>query len=734
VEGSTHWKSHSLTLRLSLSVTVSLDGKVARLESLDPNVKVEASTASATANGATAVTSDTTAAQPESSNAPVKEQAPVPVVVAAADLATSATEIAAIEEEPSSRKRKEPPATENDNDAENPDGVKVDWLVIQTELEELVGLPAAKEVVELLDPQQSSGEKKFVRLPHQADKNTRRRLHQWIRDRIAFCAEADTEEGAVRIWDKKFEREMPGFGKFDRSDRRNRNQNQNQNGGEGHYGPGGGAAGSQSDRGGDRPGRAPPGMRYLQFVLYKENMDTGGAVNQIQKRSSNHNKKLRIGYAGMKDKRGITSQFITVPASTPIRSLCSWNEPGRGGGHTTKAGVSVVRVGNFEYTDTEMRLGRLRGNRFDVALRNVRYPGHDKASTQASLEKAALALRRAGFINYFGTQRFGKYHDTHLTGVAVLKGDYEKAVEIIMEPKPDEREWGASARKAWAERFQAGGDRAAAEKACAGKVVRELGRFMASEVAIVQSLLRQPLDYKRAFSCISKTMRMMFIHALQSYLWNHVASFRIEKLGNQVIFGDLVLVDEKNNDSTDNGTNGDTSGIPAVKVVTAEDVAAGSFTIEDIVLPLIGAGTRDPENECSKVYDEYLEKHGLTRKMLDQLKDRDFNCAGDYRKVLCRPSDVDFEILEYKDSLTPLMQTDLMKINGIDLDLGKGKGKEGDPDEPLLAMVVGFTLPSSSYATIALRELMKRPTSSEYQRELKLDGDKTEKVDATDKA
>jgi tRNA pseudouridine13 synthase len=683
---------------------VSLDGKVARLDSLDPRVKVEEATTSATA-----VTSDTkeTAAPPEPSAAPV--------VVAASDLvAPSAmdTETAAVEEESASRKRKEPPSTSTEQN--DPDAVQVDWSAIQSELEELVGLPAAKEVVELLDPdKQSSADKKFVRLPHQADKNKRRRLHLYIRERIAFCAEADTEEGAVRIWDKKYEREMPGFGKFeggrnnggrDSRDRDNR-----------------GTPFLQSDRGGDRA--PPPGMKFLQFVLYKENMDTGGAINQIQKRSSNNNKKLRIGYAGMKDKRGITSQFITVPANTPIRSLCTWNEAGRGGGHTNKAGISVVRVGNFKYTDTEMRLGSLRGNRFDVALRNVRYPGHDKASTQASLEKAALALRKAGFINYFGTQRFGKYHDTHLTGVAVLKGDYEKACDIIMEPKPDANEWGASARKAWAERFKAGGDRKAEEKACAGKVVRELGRFMASEMAIVQSLLRQPLDYEKAFGCISKTMRMMFIHALQSYLWNHVASFRIEKLGQEVIVGDLVLVDENNNEST---------GIPAVKVVTAADVVAGTYTIEDIVLPLIGAGTRDPENECGKVFDEYLEKQGLTRKMLDQIKDRDFNCAGDYRKVLCRPSDVDFTIMEYKDTLAPLLQTDLMKINGIDLDLGMGK--EDNPDEPLLAMVVGFTLPSSSYATIALRELMKRPTSSEYQRELKLDGGKTEKVEAKDDA
>jgi hypothetical protein len=37
-------------------------------------------------------------------------------------------------------------------------------------------------------------------------------------------------------------------------------------------------------------------------------------------------------------------------------------------------------------------------------------------------------------------------------------------------------------------------------------------------------------------------------------------------------------------------------------------------------------------------------------------------------------------------------------------------------------MVVGFTLPPSSYATIALRELMKKPTSADYQKRLQLSG------------
>ena len=40
----------------------------------------------------------------------------------------------------------------------------------------------------------------------------------------------------------------------------------------------------------------------------------------------------------------------------------------------------------------------------------------------------------------------------------------------------------------------------------------------------------------------------------------------------------------------------------------------------------------------------------------------------------------------------------------------------------LFGMIVGFSLPPSSYATVALRELTKRPTSSEYQSKLKMSG------------
>ena len=37
-------------------------------------------------------------------------------------------------------------------------------------------------------------------------------------------------------------------------------------------------------------------------------------------------------------------------------------------------------------------------------------------------------------------QRFGKFHDTHLVGIAVLKGDFKTACDIIMRAKPREQE------------------------------------------------------------------------------------------------------------------------------------------------------------------------------------------------------------------------------------------------------------------------------------------------------
>lgn len=593
------------------------------------------------------------------------------------------------------RKREDEPATSE----------AIDWPRLEKELEKFVGAESAEQVIAFLAKfekgdnerrnedvsttiMEQQQEQQFVKLPPVKEKDKRRDLHQWIRANLESCGRADTidENGdkVIRIWHVSFEKNMPNYQKFGQSRNRQRQL-------------------------------APSGKNYLQFVLYKENMDTGAAIHQIQRRlSGKHNKKLRIGYAGNKDKRGITCQFVTVPATTSISTLCSWNNhSGQGGGHTKNAGASVIRLGNFEYATEELRLGRLQGNRFDVVLRNIQInEGTDHDATKAHLERAANAIREHGFINYFGVQRFGKYHDSHLTGVAVLNGDFEKAISIIMGIKEDERENVMKARKLWEERFSSCcKERSKAEKECASKLSREFHRSMTAEVAILQCLSRFPLDYKRAFSCIPKTLRMMFIHAVQSYVWNSAASHRVQIGDGKVLVGDLIVLDKT--------VQVGSKSLSPVKALTEEDVASGKYSLEDIVLPLIGTKTQSPENECGKLMNSLLNKLGVTVEMMRKVEDRDMLCVGDYRNIICHPKDVDFSIVEYADPFQPLLQTDLMKLNNIPVETAHQEDKT-DKDSLLLGMVVGFSLPSSSYATIFMRELMKRPTSSEFQRDLKL--------------
>lgn len=58
-----------------------------------------------------------------------------------------------------------------------------------------------------------------------------------------------------------------------------------------------------------------------------------------------------------------------------------------------------------------------------------------------TLQRAVNSLRDCGFVNYFGMQRFGtRSVPTYVVGIAYLKGDFQRAVEWIM----DHKEGGAS--------------------------------------------------------------------------------------------------------------------------------------------------------------------------------------------------------------------------------------------------------------------------------------------------
>ena len=338
----------------------------------------------------------------------------------------------------------------------------------------------SKNVIQLLESHNKAaatpegGEaptEKFVTLPA-LEKQQRKAVHEWVRNSLK-CGRADTLDGKIRIWHSKFEKEMPNYKAFGNTHKKRK----------------------PSDRALKKKARVNwPSDRpdFLRFTLYKENCDTTTATREIGRRGS------RIGYAGMKDKRGITTQFCTMYRTLP-EQIARGNQHQRrgGGGNTKQKGYSVVHIGNFEYVSKELRLGSLKGNRFDIILRNVKLLDEDGSDNTAKrkqvLEQAAQSMKDKGFINYFGTQRFGKFNNTHLVGIAVLQGYFEKAVNILMEPNSEDRPYIDRARKEWKDRFTYG--KTKENESSAAK--RVLKRYGTAKLSFVMRLMY------RIYSCLT---------------------------------------------------------------------------------------------------------------------------------------------------------------------------------------------------------------------------------------
>ena len=95
-----------------------------------------------------------------------------------------------------------------------------------------------------------------------------------------------------------------------------------------------------------------------------------------------------VGYAGLKDRHAITTQWFSVPITpTTQKSLES-------------AEIEGVNILESSYHSRKLKRGTLEGNRFKLRIRQVT---HDDGQTAGRLER----IRADGVPNYFGPQRFG---------------------------------------------------------------------------------------------------------------------------------------------------------------------------------------------------------------------------------------------------------------------------------------------------------------------------------------
>ncbi len=109
-----------------------------------------------------------------------------------------------------------------------------------------------------------------------------------------------------------------------------------------------------------------------------------------------------IGMAGVKDRRAITRQWVSVPARC---------EP-----TIAQIDSDQIRVLRAARHGNKLRTGHLRGNRFSIRVRNASEAAADRAT------RVAEAIGRLGFPNYFGAQRFGQEQQTLQLGLDLVSG------------------------------------------------------------------------------------------------------------------------------------------------------------------------------------------------------------------------------------------------------------------------------------------------------------------------
>lgn len=238
-----------------------------------------------------------------------------------------------------------------------------------------------------------------------------------------------------------------------------------------------------------------------------------------------------------------------------------------------------------------------------------------------------------------------------------VKGKWHEAIDLILKPRPGEQDKELTeARRIYAE----------TKDAYAAYVkIKRLDKIEARLLKGLQiSGNENPLG---ALDSVPRNIRLMYIHAYQSFVWNHIVSRRIKQFGTNVIAGDLVyeersgqqdvieatdysasdvkdenfandvkdenyaiFTEEGNIDSTaneegieakssqaeltkstDNLTEAreDAHDLPTVKILTESDLP--NYTLADVIMPQPGWKVTYPPY-AKAWFDEFLAKDELT--------------------------------------------------------------------------------------------------------------------------
>ncbi len=146
---------------------------------------------------------------------------------------------------------------------------------------------------------------------------------------------------------------------------------------------------------------APEDFRVEEILGFEPSGEGEHVFLKVEKRGENTDYVARqlarfagissrdVGYAGLKDRHGLTVQWYSV--QLPGQAGPDWNA-------LESASVRVLEVGR---NSRKLKKGAATGNRFEITLRQI-------TGERGLLEQRLNVIAEQGVPNYFGAQRFGR--------------------------------------------------------------------------------------------------------------------------------------------------------------------------------------------------------------------------------------------------------------------------------------------------------------------------------------
>ena len=153
---------------------------------------------------------------------------------------------------------------------------------------------------------------------------------------------------------------------------------------------------------------------YLVVRAHKRDCAHFDLVRAITRRFSLPESDVGIG--GIKDRRAITSQLLTLPNVVRIREAFS------GGAIALATDTGEASLELLGSSSRRMTIGSLFGNRFTIRA----------LIDDAEREKLASFGSSVRMPNYFGSQRFGRGRENVSIGYALLTGDFRFVRDTLL--------------------------------------------------------------------------------------------------------------------------------------------------------------------------------------------------------------------------------------------------------------------------------------------------------------